>query len=406
MQYRYEAYDGSGRAVRGILDAANETEALGRLNGQGLMPFELSSASGADAAASWLTMELGRRVPSLAERARMMRQLATLLSAGIVIDRALRLLELQAPSQRTKRLAVSAADEVAEGKSLSAALARPGSGFAADEIGLIKAGEQAGALVPVLEDLSAMLEKRVELRGRLISALVYPAVLIVMALISLTVIATVLVPNIAPIFDQSGAPMPFILWLMTGLSALVTERGRELAIGVLLVLLLAIMIFRQPAVRRGLESLALRLPVIGSLIRLRESARICRTLGALLRGGAALQSAIAATGEAARGRLTRSQLASAIENVTGGRKLADALSGVHVLDGTARQMIAIGEETNRLDTMLLHVASGNELEAAARIERLMTLLTPLLTVALGLLVGGLIMSVMRAILSVNELAVS
>jgi general secretion pathway protein F len=404
MQYRYQAYDGSGRAVKGALDAANEAEALGRLNGQGLMPFELSLETGK--APSWLTMEIGRRAPNLAERARIMRQLATLLGAGIVIDRALRLLELQAPTRRTKRLAAVAAEAVAEGKPLSAALARPDSGFAPDEIGLIKAGEQAGALTPVLEDLSAMLEKRVELRGRLVSALVYPAVLIVMALISLTVIATVLVPNIAPLFEQSGAPMPTILWVMTGFSALVTDHGRETGIAALLLLLLAVMIFRQPAVRRGLEALGLRLPVFGSLMRLRESARICRTLGALLRGGAALQSAIAATGEAARGRLTRIELATAIENVTAGRKLADALTGVHVLDGAARQMIAIGEETNRLDTMLLHIASSNEVEAAARLERLMTLLTPLLTVALGLLVGGIIMSVMRAILSVNDLAMS
>ena len=191
---------------------------------------------------------------------------------------------------------------------------------------------------------------------------------------------------------------------MLSLATLASSHGL-LAIAVMLaVLAIVSWIARGPRVRPVLDRLVFRLPVLGSLAGMAESSRICRTLGSLLRNGVALQQALSAMQGVARSAVTRQQLSIVAERVSAGTKLVESLRHVTVLDATALQMVQIGEETNALDTMLLHVAQSQETELAQRIERLMTLLTPLLTVALGILFGGLIMSIMGAILDLNDLA--
>jgi general secretion pathway protein F len=408
MLFDYKAFDGVGRKSDGNIDAIDSGDAMNKLRAQGLMPVSVSAAGAERSKQSWLTRDLGDlwgRGMGLEQRAKIARLLATLLGAGIPLDRALKLLEVQAPSARVKGMAEAASEAVVAGKPLSEALQTAQLGFAADEIGLIKAGEQTGTLGAVLEDLSFMLERRNELRSRMISALVYPAILLVMALLSLVVIATVLIPNIAPLFANSSQPMPIMVTVMMAMTDAFSNHGLKIALLSVAFLLLTFIVARQLSVKRWLERVSLRLPFVGIILRLAEQARLCRTLGTLLRSGVAMQTAMAATCAAVRRESTRIELADVAERVTSGAKLGEAIAGVSVVTPATRQMIGIGEQTNRLDHMLLHAATGSESEAAARIERLMTLLTPLMTIGLGLLIGGLIMSVMRAILSVNELVV-
>ncbi len=409
MLFTYQAYDSAGRKRDGNIDAVDSGDAMGKLRAQGLMPLAVTGAkAGAAAKQSVWTRDLGDLWGGgmgLDQRAKVARLLATLLGAGIPLDRALQLLEAQAPSAKAKRMALAAAEAVVAGKPLSEALQSAQLGFAADEIGLVKAGEQTGTLGAVLDDLGLMLERRTELRSRMISALVYPAVLLVMALLSLTVIATVLIPNIAPLFANTNQAKPLMITVIMAMTDALKNHGLELAAFVIGVVVLTVVIARQPTVRRWLERVTLRLPFVGIILRQAEQARLCRTLGTLLRNGVAMQTAMVATRAAVRRQSTRDELAEVTERVTSGAKLGDAIAGVSVIPPVTRQMISIGEQTNRLDHMLLHAASGSEADAAARIERLMTLLTPLMTIGLGFLIGGLIMSVMRAILSVNELAV-
>jgi general secretion pathway protein F len=400
--FRYQAYDPNGKVVEGFVDALSESDALNKLHGQGVIPFRARPADGAMVISSPRRFGLRRSSLGLAERARTMRQLSILLKSGITLDRALRILTLQPPTKRAKALVVACAEGVAAGKPLSTTLAGQNSGFAADEIGMIKAGEQTGSLAAVLEELGTMLERRLELRGRIVSALAYPAILLVMALLSLTVIATVLIPNIMPLFEQSGAELPLIVRIITSLSAGFRDHGLLLLLLALLVLLVAFYASRQPGAKLAWDRLLLKLPIAGGV----EISRICRTLATLLHSGLALQSAMAAVRDVAANSITKQQLSHAIDEVTAGVKLAEAFKILTVLDAGSRQMIAIGEETNKLEAMLMQIAVNLETETTQRIERLMALLTPLLTIALGILVGGLIMSVMRAILSVNELAVS
>jgi general secretion pathway protein F len=333
----------------------------------------------------------------------MVRQITTLLAAGITLDRALRILVSQATAKVERSILDSVLDKVSAGQSLSTALSNTTGQFRADEIGLIKAGEQSGSLVPVLEELSTLLERRLQLRGKLASALIYPAFLLALAPISLIIIATVLVPNIAPLFENSDAVMPFALRAMIWASAEFHENGSLWLLAIVMALAGAYLTLQNRTAVAKTRELMGKLPMIRVIKKRSEASRICRTLGSLLRSGAPLQTALSAVSEITSAKHSQNGLRAVRDAVSGGEKLATALKTVPSLEPYALQMIAIGEETNKLDAMLLYVAEAEEKSLASYIDRLMTLLTPILTVAMGLFVGGIVMSIMRAILSVNEL---
>jgi general secretion pathway protein F len=398
--FRYEAFSTSGFTTKGTIEADSLPTALELLNQRGVRPY-LAELDSSRVSERHSFFSIGK--PGLEWRARFVRQLATLLAAGITLDRSLLLLSKQSTKKREQEIVAAVSKSVNSGESLSSALSGYLNLFQTDEIGLVRASEQTGSLVPVLEELAALLERRIELRSKLTSALVYPAFLLTLAPISLIVIATVLVPNLAPLFENSGAAMPFALQAMIWFSNEFRERGIIWLVLFALFIILLIWLSSQESILNSWNALALRLPFVGVIKRKTEAARICRTLGSLIRSGAPLQTALQAIVEVTRSKSTQKNLKRVLENVSAGRKLGDALKTITSIDSSSLQMIAIGEETNKLDTMLLYVADGEEKAVSNYVDRLMTLLTPLLTIALGLFVGGIVMSIMRAILSVNEL---
>jgi general secretion pathway protein F len=400
--FRYDAFGPSGEPVAGTIEADCLPAALAILRQKGLSAYRAEPApGGADRRIRGIAVErLG-----LAWRARVVRQLATLLAAGIGLDGALRILSTQAKRAEERRVIDAILDGVSAGRTLSGAMSRASRQFTVDEVGLIKAGEHGGSLVPVLEELSTLLERRLELRGKLVSALVYPAFLLLLAPLSLIVIATVLVPNLAPLFADSRVEPPLALSAMIWTSTQLGDHGWSWLPALLVLGVLASYLSRRGAGQVFIDRVTGRIPILRVVRRRAQVSRICRTLGSLLRSGSSLQAALAALLAAASGRETVAGLTAAREAVSGGAKLADALKQVAVIDPQALQMIAIGEETNRLDSMLHCVADGEEKALAAYVDRIMALLTPVLTIAMGLLVGGIVMSVMGAILSVTDLAV-
>jgi general secretion pathway protein F len=398
--FRYEAIAASGIAIKGQIEADTLSNALATLNQKNIRPY-LAEPDNASEKSFQFKLILGR--PRHQWRANFIRKLATLLAAGINLDRSLLLMAKQTARKTEIKIIESIAREVSNGQALSSALTKQNKLFQADEIGLVKASEQTGSLVPVLEELASLMERRLLLKSKLTSALVYPAFLLTLAPVSLIIIATVLVPNLAPLFENSGAEMPFALRAMIWFSKEFNERG---LLWLLLSALLAVGIYWSiglPAVSIFWARISTGLPFIGEIKRKSESARICRTLGSLIKSGAPLQTALLSILDVTGDKTTQSILQHVHEKVTAGAKLGDAMKAITSINSASLQMIAIGEETNKLDTMLLYVAEGEEKSLTSYIDRLMTLLTPLLTIALGLLVGGIVMSIMRAILSVNEL---
>lgn len=399
-QFRFEAFSHTGAIAKGALEANSMAMAITMLAQRNLRPY-LIEPNPATERIKWLQFSIGR--PGLVWRAQFSRQLATLLAAGITLDRSLHIMVQQTSRKSEKAEITSLALAVSNGLSLSAALAKSDTLFQPDEIGLVKAGEHTGSTVPVLEELATLLERRIELRGKFASAMVYPAFLLALAPVSLIIIATVLVPNLAPLFENSGAAMPLALSAMIWFSRELQERGFFWLVISMVLGSTAFWLLRSEIMSTLWSEHATKLPFIGMVKRKTESAHICRTLGSLIRSGSPLQSALQAVVESTASRPTQVKLEKVRDLVVAGAKLGDALQTIPSITKSSLQMIAIGEETNKLDAMLLYVANGEERAVSHKIDRLMTLLTPLLTIALGLFVGGIVMSIMQAILSVNEL---
>jgi general secretion pathway protein F len=406
QKIHFRAIDQSGKPHEGMIEAATIEAALLELNGRNLQVFAVKPAS---AQQSGKTSNDVLRIlafggPNLDWRMQFYRQLAIMLNAGVVIDRALRVIASQAQKPWEKSLFANVGRGVSAGQTLSHTIAKHVSTAGPDEVGLIKAAEKSASLAQALSELSAMLQRRQDIRSRVLSALVYPAFLLLLAPVALIIVATVLVPNIAPLFEATGADMPWSLRAM--ISAGRSWQDHKFFWVALLILIVAgmVIIARSPSLRTKAIQLCGRLPLFGPLRRKAFDAKFCRPLGSLLKSGAPLQSALAAVEETLSFNSDRSKLASVRTRVSSGGRFSTALAGEKLLDGAALQMVVVGEETNQLDTMLLHVADAAEKELQLGIDRLMTLLVPVLTIAIGMFIGGIMMSVMRAILAVNQLA--
>jgi general secretion pathway protein F len=277
--------------------------------------------------------------------------------------------------------------------------------FDADYISVTRAGETSGTLGQVLAELADLLERRLEIRGQLQSALIYPLILVAFSLVTVGIVVTVLVPSIVSAFAEGGRPPPASVQVLVAIQS----RWPEilLAIGALALVgvLGTIAVIRRPAVATAVDRQKLRLPVVAALVLHQETARFAHTLGTLLRAGVPLLQAANAACGAIRNRHVLDRMQRAIAMVREGVRLHRALETQGVLPPLALRMIAIGEEAGKLDRMLLRAAAVFEQQTKRSVDRLMALLTPLLTLIMALLVGGLIVTVMNAILGINELAV-
>jgi general secretion pathway protein F len=249
-----------------------------------------------------------------------------------------------------------------------------------------------------------MLERRLEMRAKIQSGLVYPALLIVLAIVSTGVVLGTLVPNIAPIFADNGRPMP------KGLQFIIDLEGSWPLIGAALGLVAAGLFALKryaaanPPLQIKIDRLLLDLPYAGAVIAKYQAARFARTLGAMSRAGVPLLQGLESARAVVSNAYFRAELAGAIEQVRGGVALSAALERIEAFPSAAAQMTRIGEEVAKLDELLLRLASLFERQTQGSIERAVGLVTPILTILIAGVVGGLIMTVMDAVLGINELA--
>lgn len=398
--FSYRAYDADGRIVSGRVTARHEAEALQALNLRGLMPFQATETRAADPRSLTRT----RRALRTAEVGLVLRDLTVLLEAAIPVDHALRIAAAQAGSAKRQAVLASLHENVMRGNSLSDAMAAQDGVFSSSQIAVARAGEVAGSLAPSMRSLCVTLERDQDLKGRITGAFVYPGILLAMALFALGLVFGVMVPAITPLFDGQERPMPLILVVATGIIGFLRSYGIYLALAFAAACALMAHLLRKEGIREWLDRTILNLPVVGVMVRQAETARFARTFGVLVGSGAPLLQAVAITAAVMQNRTFRSSLHAAIEELKRGARLTAALSALDCLPEASRSLIAVGEETNRLPELLLSVAETNEKDLSNRIERLMTVLTPVLTLVIGCLVGGIILAVMNAVLSTNDLA--
>ena len=407
MQYGYRAYDASGRLVQGEIAADSWEMALDLLHRRGTYPLEVAEDLPAEVKPWWnRDIVLSRRV-SLAGLSLFTRELAILVKADLPLDETLRIVALQPSLSATMRRVTQAVlARVLEGQSLSQSLAAAHDVFPEFYWRLVRGGEASGILGPVLEDVAGFLERAADMRAKVLSALLYPAILMTVAGLAIAAIMAILLPAIVPLLRDAGAPLPFIVSVLEGVrQALVANWAVWLA-GSGGLAALTVALIATGHLKRVFSLLVLRIPILRGLIVQREVARFSRTLATLLKSGVPLLEATRISGGVLVNVSYRDAVAAIAEEIREGASLTQPLAASGLFPEVALRLIAVGEKTGQLETMLLRTADIFEATLQRRLDRITALITPLLTLAIGGLVGGLIVSVMSALLGINELAIN
>ncbi len=403
-RYRYEAVDSAGETLRDEMDAPNPEAVIERLRDQGLLPLSVDEARG-----GFLGVGLGQpwfsKRRSLSRKAVMLmtQQLANLLHAGMPLDRALTILIGVNDDEQAQTLLERVQEKVRGGSSLADALEAQGA-FSRFYLNMIRAGEAGGALEVVLKRLTEFLERSQALRETVTSALIYPIILLSVSALSVIILLTFVVPQFQQLFADAGKALPLATQIVIALG----DGFRHYWWVGAMVLVLIVAILRQqltqPVSRARWDRWFLSLPLFGDLIAKVETARLTRTLGTLIGNGVSLLNALTIVRETLTNQVLATALGEVSEHVKTGRGLAEPLQEAGNFPKLAVQMIRVGEETGQLQEMLLQVADTYDGEVQTAVKRMLTLLEPALILGLGVIIAGIIMSILVAILSLNELA--
>ncbi|AUB79526.1 type II secretion system F family protein [Candidatus Thiodictyon syntrophicum] len=398
-KYFYKAVKLDGEAVEGELEAADEAAVISALQAQGLLPLETRSAGG-------LRARLGRtrrRRLNQKEIGILTRELATLIEAGLTLDRSLQVLIELTPEGHLVRVLSDLQDRVRGGATFSSALEAQEGQFPRLYINMVKAGEAGGALDQVLDRLADYLERTAELRQTVTSALVYPSILLFVAFTSVILLLVFVVPQFTALFQDMGAALPLSTRIVVGAGDLFRNYWWAMLAAVALIALVLERWMQDEQVRDRLDHRILGLPLFGDLIWKMETARLAHTLATLLKNGLPLLSALTLAKEVVSNRKISHLLDEAGEDLKHGRGLAGPLVRLKALPDLALQMIRVGEESGALDAMLAKVANIYDRETRNSVQSMLTLLEPVLIIGLGVVVAGIIISILMAILGANEL---
>ncbi|MFZ1829969.1 MAG: type II secretion system F family protein [Candidatus Competibacteraceae bacterium] len=403
-RYRYEAVDNAGEMLRDEIEAPTLEAAVERLRDQGLLPLSVNAAKSSllhsGLSQPWFSQ---RRALSHKSVTLLTQQLANLLHAGMPLDRALTILISVSENEQSQTLLERIQEKVRGGSSLADALEAQNA-FSRFYLNMIRAGEAGGALEVVLKRLTEFLERSQALRETVTSALIYPVILLSVSALSVIILLTFVVPQFQQLFADAGKALP----LATQIVIAVGDGFRHYWwVGALLLVLLVAALrqqLRQPVSRARWDRWFLNLPLFGDFIAKVETARLSRTLGTLLGNGVSLLNALTIVRETMTNQVLATALGEVAEHVKTGRGLAEPLLEAGDFPKLAVQMIRVGEETGQLQEMLLQVADTYDGEVQTAVKRLLTLLEPALILGLGVIIAGIIMSILVAILSLNELA--
>jgi general secretion pathway protein F len=412
--FHYKATTREGRVVEGVIDAASEGAVVASLRTQGYIPLKVSSGDGSDAGGgfsfSWASLST-MSVATLTGRGKVKsrdlmlftRELATLLKAGLPLDRSLHSLSSLTENEGLKAIIGAVLARVREGRSLSEALAEHSSVFSPLFVNLVRAGEAGGMLEAVLERLADYLESNQAIRDQVRSAMMYPLILAVVASLAITILLVYVLPKFATLFDELGAAMPASTRLVMGASEFI--QSYWWAIGGLLFVLSGVFARWRATDAGGYlwDAWTLRAPLFGELTVKLQISRFARTLGTMLKGGVPLIQALEIVRAVVGNRVISQALAVVSKEVSEGKGLSGPLENAGVFPALAIQMVSVGEETGQLDDMLLVVADHFDREVGNTVDRLMSLMGPLVLVVMGGLAGFIVMAMMSAVFSVNQM---
>jgi len=395
--FSYEALDGRGKRKKGEIDADSERGARQKLKAQQLVvrhlqPIEKQQKGRVASSATRL---------NAGETVLFLQQLSTLIEAGMPLIEALGSIAEGMGRMNSKRAVFTIRKKVLEGGSLADALRDQHF----DEVicNMIAAGEETGQLEAVASRLAELLEHRQQLNQELLSATLYPAIILGFGMLVMLFLMAVVVPKMVAVFERAGGELPMLTQMVIAVSDLLRNYGGWMIVAVALLILSYRLLMRQDGFREARDIWLLRMPGIGSLLVRIDTSRFSRTLGMLLNGGVPALAAMYIANQSWSLVPLRRIGDAARESLREGESLAQSLKRDGYIPTMVTQLLAVGEQSGKLDTMLLRIADHYEKEVSRNLKRMLTIAEPLLVMIMALGVGSLALAILLPIAEMNEL---
>ncbi len=405
--FKYKALDASGKVVKGVLEGDSERQIRAQLRTKSLRPIEVASAGrrAANNASSEGGIRRGLFAPRLSasELALMTRQLATLVASALPLDECLQAAAEQTRKSSTKALLLQVRSKVAEGHTLAHAMAQFPQAFGDMYRAMVNAGEQAGQLGPVLEQLADHTENRQHTAQKLQMALIYPFVLIGVAIAVVTALMVFVVPEMVGIFAQTKTDLPPLTVALIATSDFLTNHGWILGLAIVVLVITIRRLLKNPNYKKLSDAVLLRIPGIRRVLIGMDTARFSSTLSILMASGVPLLDALRIAGAVMNNLVLRAASKEVAGKVQEGSSLNRALSQEEFFPPMMVHMVASGETSGELETMLERSASNQERELEATLGTVMGLFEPIMVVVMGGLVLTIVMAILLPIFDLNTM---
>lgn len=392
--FKYQAFNAQGKLQHGQLNAESEKEALRLLRGKNLTPVKIQeSKQGADG--------IRRKKISNSDLLDFTNGLCTLVEARVPIDKALRLLDGITESPAMKELVIDLLRDVKEGKSLADSMESHPTVFTKMYINIVRAGEEGGILHELLPDLADFLETNAKTRQAIVSAMIYPIVLLATGIISVFLLLVFVVPQFAAMFEDAGTDIPPSAAFLLNLSEFIQSYGYLFIVFFVLAIFFWRRLDKDPATKMQKDNFLLSLPLVGTLILYKECAVFSRTLGALLGAGIPLIRGLRVSREVVANTVLMKHLSDVEEDVRGGAGLGLSIEKTGMFPTLLHQLVAVGEESGRTSDILLKSAKTFDNFVRNQMSTIVSALQPALIIFLAIAVGGITITMLSAVFSMN-----
>lgn len=402
--YRYNALDTNGKQRKGVLEADTPRHVRQLLRDQGLVPVDVDSIAGDKKAVGKTKTRSNRHAgASHTELALITRQLSTLIRAGMPLEQALKAVADQSNKDRNRNLLLATRTKVLEGLPLVAGLSEFPGTFSPLYQATVEAGEQSGHVDTVLDNLADYTETSNALRQKVMTAMIYPAILGIFALIIVVVLMVFVVPTVVQSYAHLGGDLPALTKFLVASSELLVNQWPVIITVLLAIILITVQTFKRPGPKRWLHRLILKIPLLGTLSRSANAARFTRTFSMLLSAGVPVLEALRISGEVMNNLPMRDAVGDAIVHVREGRAIHKALADCRLFAPMTVHLIANGEASGELEEMLRRAADHHEREVQTLTTSLTATFEPLMILVMGGLVATIVMGVMMPIFEMNKL---
>ena len=393
-RFAYTAIDTSGTLIEGISKADTIADARASLLSQDLYPTKLAEKRGL------LQFEITKEKVKKKELMHFTRQLAVFVRAGIPITSALETIGDETQDTALRRAITAMVEELRNGGTLSAAAAKHSHVFPNYYVGILQSAELTGRLDETLDSLAAYLNREIETRAKVVNALSYPAVVMVMAIVTVIILAGYVLPKFKPLFTELNADLPLPTRMLLGVASLFSTYVYIPGLVIMTAIGALIWMMKSTKGRQVKDRLVLRIPVIKGIIEYAILERFCRILGAMVRAGVPLPDGMQTTTEATSNSVYRERLTTAREEMMKGSGFSAPLAATELFPGAAKQMFKVGEETGTLDEQLAAASEYFDTELEVRIKRFTTMFEPLMIIGVGLMVGFVAVALVSAMYGV------